>query len=373
MTDVDMMFKVKKFNLQYLLEKAGMVIPTKDVMPVLKNFLLEVKEDRLDVVATDMELYVVAMTDLVQVSQPGRAVFPAHKLLSIVREAEDGELTIRVCDSEATLQVGRASWNLKLVDGSTYPDLPNIDAPGDTFVNRAQFTKALKSVKHAASTDSYKAHLRMVDVSNGQMRASDGVRFQQVPISGCPDMQLPLNAVADLVKILSASQSADFSVQEDEECLIFKVSGDVFIAQKLNATFPDMDEAILKPALANEDELVVSRHELESAIKRVRITANPETAAVALLLQGDKLVISSRDKEGSGASESMDVAWQSSDRKLAFNHQQLLQMLSMGDSPTCHFWVAPDVKKTRPGAILMKDEESGGVGVLNQIRADWLD
>lgn len=373
MTEVEMMFRVKKFSLQYLLEKAGMVIPTKDAMPVLKNFLIEAKDDRLSVVATDMELYVVAMTDMVQIVESGRSVFPAARLLSIVREASDGELTIRVVDAEANLQVGRANWNLKLVDGSSYPDLPNIDAPVKAQVNRAKFVKGLKSVRHAAASDTYKANLRMVDIANGQMRASDGVRYQQVPMPDCPDLQIPINAVDDLVKILAASQAQEFGVTEEEDCLIFQVSGDIFIAQKLSAEFPDMDEAVLKPALANDDELVVPRDDLVSAIKRVRITANPETAAVALLLEKDNLTISSRDKEGSGATEVLDVSWSASDRKLAFNHQQLLDMLTMADTQTLHFWVGEDVKKTRPSPILLKDEESGLVGVLNQIRADWLD
>jgi DNA polymerase-3 subunit beta len=368
-----MMFRVKKFTLQYLLEKAGMVIPTKDTMPVLKNFLIEAKDDELHVVATDMELYVVATTDMVQINTEGTAVFPAYKLLSIVKEAADGELVVRVVDGEAELHVGRASWNLKLVDGSTYPDLPNVVSDKVSKVNRVKFVKGLKSVRHAAASDTYKANLRMIDISNGQMRASDGVRYQQVPMPDCPDLQIPINAVDDLIKILSASQASEFWVHEEDDCLIFNVSGDSFIAQKLNAEFPDMDESVLKPALANEDELVLTRDDLVSAIKRVRITANPETAAVALQLEPNKLVISSRDKEGSTASESIDVSWSASDRKLAFNHQQLLQMLAMGDVQTCHFWLGVDQKKTRPSPILMKDEESGLLGVLNQVRADWLD
>src|SRR5688500_14328538 len=145
-----MMFRGKKFTLQYLLEKAGMVIPTKDTMPVLKNFLIEAQDDKLNVLATDMDLYVVRMTAMEHIVETGRAVFPAHKLLSIVKEAADGELVVRVVDSEASLHVGRANWNLKLVDGSTYPDLPSIEAVPKSQVNRVKFLKGLKSVRHAA-------------------------------------------------------------------------------------------------------------------------------------------------------------------------------------------------------------------------------
>lgn len=371
MTDIDLMFRIKKFNLQYLLEKAATVIPTKDIMPVLKNFLIEASETRLDVVATDLELFVIARSDMVSVEQPGRAVFPAHKLLSVVKEAEDGELTIRVSDMTATVQVGRASWTLMLQDGSTYPDLPH-ESEELTKVNRAKFVRALKSVRRAAPNKTYNAQLLMVDITNGKMRASDGVRYQEVPVD-CPDLQIPLNAVDDLVKILAASQAPEFEIRQNDDQLIFHISGDMFVANKAAANFPDMDAAVLKPVLGNDMELVVARDDLVSAIKRVRITANPETAAVALNLTKNKLTINSRDKHGSAAEEAVDVAWDHSAKMLAFNHEHLLEMLDMGDMKTCHFWLGVDQKKTRPSALLLKDEETGLVGVLNQVRADWLD
>lgn len=372
MSDVDLMFRIKKFNLQYLLEKAATVIPTKDIMPVLKNFLVEVSDTDLHVVATDLELFVIAQTDMVDIETPGRAIFPAHQLLSIVKEASDGEMSVRVSESEALVQVGRAHWTLMLQDGSTYPELPE-KSEELTKVNRAKFLRALKSVRRAASSETYKAHLRLVDITNGQMRASDGVRYQQMPVNDCPDLQIPLNAVDDLVKILSVSQAAEFEIRQNDDQLIFHISGDMFVANKASATFPDMDESVLKPVLGNDKELVVDRDDLVSAIKRVRITANPETAAVALFLGKNVLSITSRDKHGSKAEETIDVSWEYGAKTLAFNHVQLLEMLDMGDVKTCHFWLGDDPKKTRPTALLLRDEESGLLGVLNQIRADWLD
>src|SRR5207244_8303440 len=68
-------FEIKKFVLQALLEKAITVVPTRDVMPVLKCFQFVVDPQRLRVIASDCELSLIASTPMVAVSHPGTDVF----------------------------------------------------------------------------------------------------------------------------------------------------------------------------------------------------------------------------------------------------------------------------------------------------------
>lgn len=363
----------KKFALQHLLDKAASVVPSKDILPVLKNFQVEATAGKVRVTATDLELSVIATSEMVTVQQPGTAVFPAKRLMEIVKEAEDGDLTISVENGEAKIEVGKTHWTLKLMDGSDYPELPDIEEVEFHSVDRAKFVGWIRSVRHAAATETTRPSLMVIDISGGQMRASDGVRFQQVTVGKeIPiDISIPINAVDDLVKILQTTEAPKIELGEDEESLFFKVGGDTFIAQKLNAVFPDVDEQLLKPALANDQVLNVDRNDLAKAIKRVRITADPETNAVVLDLSKDKMQVKSKDKYGSTCTEDLDVKWDGKDRSVAFNHEHLLQMLNMTDLASCEFRLGEDTK-TRPSPILLRDDEAGQVGMLNQLRTDWL-
>lgn len=367
----NMRLETKKFVLQALLEKASSVLPTRDVMPVLKNFQVEVTAGRIRVVATDLELSVLAATEMVKVQEEGTAVFPGKRLLDIVKEAEDGDLLLDVVDGTAHISIGRASWTLKLQDGTEYPPLPETDEVEFFSVERMKLLSAINSVRYAAATDTVRPSLMLIDVHDGRMRASDGVRFQQVDIAFPLDVQIPINAVDDLVKLLRTTELATVEVGESEDHLVFRVGADAFIANKLTAQFPEVDEVLLKPALTNDQELNVDREELMAAIKRVRITADDETSAVVLALSENKLSVRSQDKFGNTADEGLDVRWEGEDREVAFNHQHLSQMLEMADAKSCSFFLGPD-GKTRKSPLLLRDDESGQLGVLNQIRLDFL-
>lgn len=379
MSEPGLAFHTKKFALQALLDKAAGVVPSKDSVPVLKNFHVEAGDGKLRVAATDLELAVIASTAMVTVDRPGRALLPAMRLSQIVREAEDGDLHLDVNDRVGVVQVGRTKWTLTLQDEAEYPELPDTALADMVTVDRSKFLNALRAVRLAAGTDTVRPTLMIVDVRKGSMRASDGVRFQQATI-GVPfplDIQIPTAAASDLVKALQSTDASYISVGEDEGHLLFGIGGDHFISRKLTVEFPNMEEQLLKPTLANNQELHVSKDELVQAIKQVRITADPETSAIVFFLKpagpdgSAKMVVSAKDKYDSSAETVLDVAWTGPERTVALNHRHLLEMLAMTNTKSCAFYLGPDKKKTRT-PILLKDPEGGTLGVLSQTRADWI-
>lgn len=371
--DTDLHIRTKKFVLQALFEKASSVVPTKDIMPVLKNFQVEATPGRLRVLATDLELSVVSYTEMIIVQRSGTSVFPAKKILEIIREAEDDEMSIDVKDGTATISVGRTTWTLKLQSGDDYPPLPEISDIALRPVNRVKFLGAINSVRYAAATETTRPSLMMIDVAAGKMTACDGVRFQQTILGeDFPlDLQLPVGAVDDLVKLLRTTDLEEVGIGDSDYHLVFKIGQDVFIANKLMAQFPDVEQLLLAPALRNKDELLVDRGELVSAVKRVRINADPETSAIILALRPNEIVVQSRDKFGNTSKEIVASVWVAGDRELVVNHKFLMDMLSMYDGKACKFRLGDDTK-SRKSPVLLIDEETQTTGIIQQMRADWV-
>ncbi len=362
---------IRKHVLLVLLEKAATVVPSHDVMPVLKNFLFQV-EDGLRVIATDLELSMVATTPLVTVHTPGQAVLPAKKILTIVREAEDGDVSIRVTGMTAQIIIGRASWTLKLAGGDDYPPMPAVTDTHFTGVQRTALLSALTAVRYAASRDPNRASLNMVDIQGGRLIATDGSRFQQAQVAHFDvDLRIPIAAVDDLLRLLKTSDLDEVHVGQSDNHLIFRFASDVFIVNKLVAQFPDMEQVLLRPALNNKHHLAVDRTELLQTIKRIRINADTESSAVALLLTRDSVTVQAKDKYGNRATETIDATFDGPERTIVINHGFLTDMLKGYTGETCTFRLGDDTK-TRRSMILLQDQTNGSVGVVQQMNSDWV-
>ncbi len=367
-------FTCRRPTFGLLLERAGIVIPTRDVMEVLKNFQIQATDGRLRITATDMEMAMIATTELVTVTNPGTAVFPARRLQDIVREAGDGDVTVTVHNHTAQITIGRTTWRLRLETGDDYPAPPAIGDIVMAPVDRAALIEAIQTVRYAACKDPGRLSLNMIDVRAGRLVASDGARFAQAQLGEFPfDFQLPVASVGHLLKLLAKTDLSEVHIGQTQTKLIFRFGTDVFVANKLQANFPDMDATFLRPALANRHRFTVDRSELATAVRRVRINADPNTSAIALRLapQAAALTVSARDKYGNEAVETIEVEWHGPERTIVVNHVFLADVIATHPGQTLTFHIGDDTK-TKKSPVMLRDEQAGTVGVVHQMRADWV-
>lgn len=365
-------FEIKKFVLQALLEKAITVVPTRDVMTVLKCFQFQLDPQRLRVVASDLEMSLVASTPMVSVSQHGTACFPARKLLEIVKSGEDADVAIKVKNTTARIDIGRASWTLQLPGGYDYPAMPAITEAEFTVINRRIFLDAIQSVRYAASRDPSRANLNILDLHDGKLTACDGSRIQQIRIIELPiSLRIPISAVDDLLRLLKLSELETIDVGQSNSQLIFRFGSDVLIVSKFHAQFPDMEAQMLRPAMENKHLLDVGKADLLDAIRRVRIVADPESSAIALDLDDTALTISAKDKYGNTARETIEATWNGpGTRSVMVNHRYLADMVNTYGDATCTFKLGDDTK-TRRTPILLSSKD-GRVGLVQQMNSDWV-
>jgi DNA polymerase-3 subunit beta len=367
-------FIVAKSALEKAINQTLTVVSGSKEVTVLSNLHFSVFGNELTVTGSDGVLSVVKTLE-VNAKAPGKAVFPANRLATLVKEAPAGDLNIKVGAKaqkfHALIKAGSTKWTIPLMSPQGFPDFTGFDEYGVVDVHREGFYNALSRVRKAVSTDTMRPYLMLVDVKNGRFQASDSIRYQQVKFDFPFDTNIPYRALNELLSRLNASDQEYVGVGQSDNALLFRFSPSVlFIAQKFYQTFPDVEEALLKPALANDQQLEVDRAALLKAIQRVRITADETTSAVVLSLNLNEVTVEARDKKGGVSTESVPASWNHPIRHVSFNHQHLTDLLSSTDSE-CKFWLGKDLK-TRPTPLFMEDKETGFRAVLNQIRIDWL-
>ena len=364
-----MRIEIKKQVMQTLLDKAANVMGgVKDITPIVKNFLIEGTDNGISVIATDLSLSVIAKTTVVRTGDFGRAIFP-QMFYDIVKEAPDDVMCIIVNGREAIVKCGTAEWSIKLMDAAEYPEIPTSACASQVF-DKAGFMAALSKVRLAMSVNENRQSLRMVDINEGKVRATDGVRLHQVVVESLKgiNMQIPVAAVDDLIRLLKSPDVVDvkdigFGVTE--QLLIFQIHEDMFIINKVIYEFPDVEAVILKPAESNDELLQVNKVALRAAVRRVRITADMDTNAIVGILEGSLFVLACRDKYGNTSKQSIDVNWPHDKRELLVNHNHLMDLITIVDGGDCMFYFGKDRGKRRSFVVL---REGATIGVLGQLR-----
>jgi DNA polymerase-3 subunit beta len=374
-----MEFKIKKYVAQSLLEKAALALASTDGKPILKNYYFKLTPpDTVLVIATDLALSIVAKTTLVEMKGDAysKIVFPGERLLEIVRSAEDDVMTFTVTGGRAgdkgaiptdvEVTCARSKWNLKLMDPSDYPDIPDAEKLEYANIDRKVFLEAVQRTRVAAPMGTYRPGLSMISIANGKMQAADGIRMHQMVVPFAGKIQIPIQATEDLVRFLKITEDEKVYIAQTDNHIVFKFGVDVFIATKATAEFPDIEKVFTAPTLAAiNQKFTVDRQQLIDGIKRVRLTADVDTNLVVMTLGDNKMILAAKDRYGNKATQDLDLTWNDGERVIGVNWNFMLLTLQQIAGPTVEISLGPDTKNRKTPLLFT---EPGFIAILNQLR-----
>src|SRR5947199_7001328 len=104
---------------------ASAAVAARDIKPILKNLKAVVSEDRCTLMATDLELGIRLDVRGIKVEDAGEALLPTSRLISILRESTDEELTIEAGPDSCTIRGASAEFEMPGEDPAAFPDIPS--------------------------------------------------------------------------------------------------------------------------------------------------------------------------------------------------------------------------------------------------------
>src|SRR5947208_12344650 len=119
-----MEFTVSKADLVRELSLSQGVVEKKTTIPILSNVLLEAREDRLYLTATDLELGLRTSCPA-RVKKAGTGTIPARKLLDYVRLLPDADISVKFAENHwANFTCGRSRTRIAGMSRESFPELP---------------------------------------------------------------------------------------------------------------------------------------------------------------------------------------------------------------------------------------------------------
>jgi DNA polymerase III subunit beta len=384
-------FTTRRGWLLQLAEWGMAAVPHSPSLPVNGCFKVTVTPQMLQLAATDQQLTVIAASPTVESKEGGEAFIPARKLREILAAAPEGDVTIAVKGNSARVTAGQASWSLRLPPSKSYIGLPELAGAEYTPADRKGLLSALQTVKHAVGKDLGRAEFTQVAFMqvNGVMcaAAADSSQFACAPAAGFPfPLSVPSGALDDLLKVLSKSPEAEsVAVAQTDACVVFRIGPVTLAAARATRPFPDIAAQFLAPVSGHDRRLTVDRAELASALRRVRINANPRTSAVSLTAssgQGNAtLSVTARDRDDSAEEVIAAAGWSvkaagdwgpaGEDQQVVVNAVFLEAMLAVHPSAVCEFRLGRPRGQYRP-PLLLEDKEAGVIGTCPQMPPERL-
>ena len=103
---------------------ASAAIASRDVKPILQNVKAIATPERFTLLATDLELGVRLDVRGVNVDEPGEALLPSGRVLAILRESTDEEMSIEVNDKQCLIRGQATEFEMGGEDPSGFPEVP---------------------------------------------------------------------------------------------------------------------------------------------------------------------------------------------------------------------------------------------------------
>jgi DNA polymerase-3 subunit beta len=315
------------------LQAVSGIVERRQTLPILANVLLEQKDGRLFVTATDLEMQITANSELAG-KQDQAVTVGARKLQDLLRALpEESALNVDTAGGKMTVRAGRSRFNLQTLPASDYPriglsqeQLQNISLPQREFrglLKLAEFAMAQQDIRYYLN-----GMLLVIDKGSLQAVATDGHRLSYASISvpgnyARQEVILPRKTVLELGKLLEDSESP-VTIDVLANQVRFRFSNIELVSKVVDGKFPDYNRVI--PS-GHPKQLELSRSELLQALQRAAILSNEKFRGVRLVLGTDQLKIICTNSEQEEAEEEMEVAYKGEPLDIGFNITYLLDVL----------------------------------------------
>ncbi len=362
-----MRFTISSAELKEQLQIISGAIGSNPVLPILEDFILQIVDIKLSIIATDLETFI---TSELEVSSEinGSIAIPAKILVDTLKQLPTQPITFDV-DMESfavTITSAFGQYELAGEDGNDYPKIPEPDITDSVEIPGVLLLEGINKTIFATSNDDLRPAmtgvLLQLDDNGVTFVSTDAHKlvkytFTEINTGTHNSLILPkkalnllknaLSDVTGLVKISYSNTNAFFYFEEQ-----------TLVCRLIDARYPEYSAVI---PVDSPNIITVNRQDFLNSLKRIANYANKTTNQVKLNISEDHLVVEAEDLDFSNkAREKMPCYLQGQPMMIGFNAKFLIEMLGVigGDN------IKLMLSSPNRAGILKMDEENKGEDLL---------
>jgi DNA polymerase-3 subunit beta len=365
-----MKFIVSTTDLLSHLLAISRVINSKNTLPILDNFLLDLQGNTLTMTASDIETTLITSMQVDTAEGGGKVAVSSRLLLDTLREFPEQPLTFTINDSNLAMVITSAngSYNFIGQNGDEYPRLPELKADARMLsLPVGSLTSGITKTLFCTGDDELRPVMNGVffEISSGNltMVATDAhklVRFKtQYTSSSLNEDSETVNFIlpkkpANMLKNILPKESGEVKIQFDEKNAHFQLANYTMICRQVEGRFPNYSAVIPQ---SNHYKIIIDRLSFLNTLKRVSVFSNQATNLVKLAFAENLIHVSAQDIDFSiSAEESISCGFEGEPIKIGFKSSFLIEILGNISASEIVLELSDS---SRAGLILPLENENG--------------
>ncbi len=338
-------------------------IPAKTALPILENFLLVLKDGRLEITASDQELTLRTSLDVDNSVSDGSMAVPARQMTELLKALPDQPVTIRTT-SEGTFACDWVNGNSSLpyFPAEDYPEIKSVegDVAMASFPSKV-LAEGISSTIYATADDEIRPTMNGIffdlDSDSSTLVATDSHKLicyttREVKVSGKSSFILHKKPAAVLRSALDKSDT-DVKVAFDSSNVTFTFGETMMVCRLIVGKFPEYRRVIPQN---NSNVLRIDRNQLLSTVRRIAVCANKASNHIKFDLGQGSVEITAQDLGFAlAAYEKLECDYNGDPISIGFKSSFLIEILS---NMSCESVVMKFADGRRAALIVPSEEDA---------------
>jgi len=332
-----MKFVVSSSALLSHLQAISKVINSKNTLPILDCFLLDLQGSTLMLTAADTETRLVTSIEVNDVEGKGQLAINAKNLLDPLKELPDQPLRFEINDEnlEIFIYFHNGKYNFIGQNGTDYPQPKELTDSATTLnIDPQVLASGINHTLFASADDELRPVMNGIyfDITPDDLTfvASDGhklVRYKTLAAKGDERASFILpKKPANLLKSILPKESETVEIKFDSNNAHIKMASYTMTCRFIEGRYPNYNSVIPQD---NPNKVVLDRLAFFNALKRVSVFSNPASSLVKLQLSDNKILVFAQDIDFStAAEETINCEYNGTAMNIGFKSNFLIEILN---------------------------------------------
>ena len=315
------------------------VVEKKNTLPILSNVLLNIRNNKLEIVATDLDIVFYDEISELKVVEEGNTTTSANVLFDILRKippSTEINFTLK-SENKLSLKTKNSDFNLLCLPSSNFPTFDDNFDSEKIELERKNFLSLLNKTKISISNDDTRHYLNGIYLHATESNkntfltgvATDSHRLSSSSmivknIKNFASIIIPRKTIFQLCALLDNS-SEKLYIQASANKIKFSLGKINLISKVIDGKFPDYQKVVPKE---NSKTLTVSSSDFINSVERVASVSIDRKEGVKLELSKDKLRLSVNSTNSGDGNEEVAAKYDGEDLVIGFNSKYLIDIAS---------------------------------------------